>query len=124
MEKITSKLEDFPSIGCITEHPGFRNVCLDQYVLETAYYVYRQSHHVEIEDPNKRNRYVAYKQLVRWCWGWLGKNIRIPLPSCVVRTIRDTFPCENDNYVGFNPDSFSIQISRQAVLGVIDKLDT
>ncbi|KAJ8309516.1 hypothetical protein KUTeg_014390 [Tegillarca granosa] len=75
MEKIISKLKDISSIGCITEHAGFRNVCLDQ-----------QSHHVEIEDSKKSNRYVAYKQLVRWCWGWLGKNIRIPLPSCVFKT--------------------------------------
>ncbi|XP_062580834.1 uncharacterized protein LOC134242727 [Saccostrea cucullata] len=27
---------------CITSHPGFQSVCLDPWVLETAYYAYRQ----------------------------------------------------------------------------------
>ena len=29
-------------VGCITEHPGFATVCLDVWVLQTAYYQYRQ----------------------------------------------------------------------------------
>ena len=29
-------------ISCITEHPGFQSICLDFWVLETAYYAYRQ----------------------------------------------------------------------------------
>lgn len=29
-------------LRCITQHPGFRTVCLDQYVLQTAYLQYRQ----------------------------------------------------------------------------------
>jgi hypothetical protein len=29
---------------CITEHPGFASVCLDVYVLETAYYQYRSQY--------------------------------------------------------------------------------
>ena len=31
-----------PAMKCITNHPGFCNVCLDIWVLQTAYYVYRQ----------------------------------------------------------------------------------
>ena len=30
--------------------------------------------------------------MVRWCWGVLGKDIRVPLPSCAVSCIRAHFP--------------------------------
>ena len=35
---------------------------------------------------------VAYRQLVRWRLGVLGKEIRVPLPSCAVSCIRANFP--------------------------------
>ena len=31
-------------LQCNTTHPGFEAVCLDVYVLQTAYYQYRQEH--------------------------------------------------------------------------------
>ncbi len=34
------------SVGCITEHPGFNSVCLDVWVLQTAYFQYRQQYGV------------------------------------------------------------------------------
>ena len=40
----------------------------------------------------RKYRYTAYRQLVRWCWGMLGRNIRVPLPSCCVHKIRGHFP--------------------------------
>ena len=39
-------LED-PNISCITNQPGFLTVCLDVWVLQTAYYQYRQE-----QNPN------------------------------------------------------------------------
>ncbi|XP_064614118.1 uncharacterized protein LOC135477844 [Liolophura sinensis] len=105
---------------CITEHPGFQSVVLDTDVLETAYYVYRQqygpmnlTHNSLICPKLKRNnkiytrpfmyiiihnlvcrqyRYVAYRQLCRWCWKWLGKRIRVVLPACCVHKILQEFP--------------------------------
>lgn len=39
------------NIQCITDHPGFATVCLDVFVLETAYYEYRQRYgHLQEED--------------------------------------------------------------------------
>lgn len=32
------------NVDCIINHPGFLTVCLDEYVLEAAYYTYRQQH--------------------------------------------------------------------------------
>lgn len=42
---------------------------------------------------------MAYRQLVRWCWGFLGRAVRVPLPSCAVTRIRAAFPSEE--YRGF-----------------------
>ena len=45
----------------------------------------------------------AYRQLTRWCWGWLGQSVRVVLPSCAVKAIRDANPSEQ--YAGFKyPD--------------------
>ena len=35
---------------------------------------------------------MAYQQMTSWCWGWLGKKVRVVLPSCAVAKIRETFP--------------------------------
>ena len=47
----------------------------------------------------EKYRYTAYRQFVRWCWGYLGKNIRVPLPSCVTAVIRQKY--NSPDYVGF-----------------------
>ncbi|KAJ4944140.1 hypothetical protein JOQ06_024078 [Pogonophryne albipinna] len=85
--------------SCITQHPGFEAVCLNEYVLDVAYSYYKQNHGHLNKSPHERRRYTAYRQLVRWCWGYLGKQIRVPLPACVVVKIRDTFP--SPDYQGF-----------------------
>ena len=40
----------------------------------------------------QKNGNIAYRQLARWCWGVLGKDIRVTLPSCAVCCIRAHFP--------------------------------
>ena len=37
-----------PEVLCVTLHPGFEPVCLNEYVLDTAYYQYRQQYRVEM----------------------------------------------------------------------------
>ena len=51
----------------------------------------------------RRYRYTSYRQFVRWIWGYLGKKVRVVLPSCAVKTIREKLPSENGLYTGFNP---------------------
>ena len=34
----------------------------------------------------------GYRQLTRWCWGLLGKEFRVVLPSCAMCCIRVQFP--------------------------------
>ena len=86
------KLDAHPT--CITDNPAFEAVCLNHWVLQTAWFHYKQQYgNTAYEGPDhKKNRHVAYRQLARWCWGCLGKQIRVPLPSCAVSCIRAHFP--------------------------------
>eukprot|EP00105_Crassostrea_gigas_P005802 XP_011419520.1 PREDICTED: uncharacterized protein LOC105322480 [Crassostrea gigas] len=100
VQRISEKIKSYSNdLTCISRHPGFQTVCLDVYVLETAYYQYRSQYGDLQNCINERNRYTAYRQLARWCWGFLGKNVRVPLPSCAVAKIRETFSSEQ--YQGF-----------------------
>jgi len=82
------------AINCITNNSGFKVVCLNRWVLEAAWLQYRQQYGTKAYDgpQHKINRHIAYRQLVRWCWGLLGKEIRVILPSCAVMCIRAHFP--------------------------------
>ena len=44
---------------------------------------------------------VANKEYTYWIHKKLGRKIRIPIPSCVVKQIRESFPSEGGNYKGF-----------------------
>lgn len=85
--------EDKPTV-CITERRGFDVVCLDVDVLDVAWLQYKQQYGRQTYDGplHKRLRHVAYRQFVRWCYRYLGKDIRVILPSCVVSKIRAFFP--------------------------------
>ena len=72
---------------CITKHPRFHPVCINRWVFSTS--------------NNKKNLMmdlritfldIAYRQLARWCWGILGKEIGVVLPSCAVMCIRNFYP--------------------------------
>ena len=44
-------------------------------------------------------RFMTYWQLTGWCWGWLGRTMRVTLPSCAVNKIRTKFPSSDGNYM-------------------------
>ena len=102
----TDKLREKPS--CITDNPAFKAVCLNPWVFQVAWYHYKQQYGtMATERPeDRKNRHVAYRQLARWCWGYLGKEIRVPLPACAVSCIRAHFPPpgleENFVFKGFH----------------------
>lgn len=50
---------------------------------------------------HRQFRYTAYRQVVRWAYGILGRNIRKAIPSCVVSAIRRQFAEEGQTYKGF-----------------------
>ena len=43
VDKVVSKMEE-TGASCITEHEGFGAVCLNRWVLQTAYFQYRQQY--------------------------------------------------------------------------------
>ena len=100
IEQVVHKIteEDFP-VSCITEHPGFNPVCLNIHVLQAAYFACKQIHGVLDKPTEEKYRYTAYRQFVRWCWEYIGKNIRVPLPSCVTAVNRQKF--NSPYFVGF-----------------------
>lgn len=89
----TPVTEGLEAAACITQHPGFLPVCTNKYVLRTAWLQYKQQYSNPYNGPeHKQLRHIAYRQLARWCWGYLGKEVRVALPSCAVMCIRAHFP--------------------------------
>ena len=89
--KVIEKIAEDP-LNCITLHEYFNPVCLNIGVLQTAYYQYRQEYRQhQNKTPEEKLRYTAYRQFVRWIWIFLGRNIRVPIPSCAVNKIRNFF---------------------------------
>ncbi|XP_033120131.1 P2X purinoceptor 7-like [Anneissia japonica] len=102
--KIKDKfVEDAPAIvdgnmNCITQHPGFRSICLDIWALQLAY--------DEIPKKGKREgtthekyRHTSYRNFVKWIWGYRGKHQRTVIPACAIIKIRSKF--QSKKYVGF-----------------------
>ena len=74
-------------------HPGFHPVCMNGWVLQTAWYQYKQQYKDPFDGPeDKFYKHIAYRQLAPWCWGILGKEIRVVLSSCAVISIRNVYP--------------------------------
>lgn len=103
-DRITQKIkQDGVSDICITQHPGFAAVCLNLWVLQAAYIQYHQEHHVNLHIYLHRLMIVIdtlLTELVHWCSGWLGRDIRVALPSCAVNIIRNIFPSPDSVYTG------------------------
>ncbi|XP_062588548.1 uncharacterized protein LOC134250211 [Saccostrea cucullata] len=54
VEKIHHLFTDLNSeVHCITAHPGFQPACLNTYVLQIAYYQYKQQYREDIEDSSE-----------------------------------------------------------------------
>ena len=98
-QRLHTEQEDFK---CITEHPGFRSNCLDEYVLEASYYEFCQDEGEPSDDEPMREplRYIAYRRLVRWIFKKLGRKNRKRLPACAVLAIRTKFPAQSGDYTG------------------------
>jgi len=43
-----------------------------------------------------------YRQFTYWVYGKPGPKNRIPIPSCVVQSIRTTYPEKDGVYEGYN----------------------
>ncbi|KAF3840260.1 hypothetical protein F7725_018977 [Dissostichus mawsoni] len=91
-------MRDGANITCVIDHPGFQSNCLDVWVLQTAYHHYSKRDRQQAGDQPQCIA-MWHTSVVRFCWGILGKNHRIPLPSCAIKKIQATFP--SDIYTSF-----------------------
>ncbi|KAI7800479.1 putative P2X purinoceptor 7-like [Triplophysa rosa] len=90
------------SLQCMTEHSGLEYNCLSVYTLNNINNIYRADYGPLIR-RTEHFRYLAYRSFVSWCWGYLGRHVRVVIPACVVQRIRQEFPDAGANYVGFWP---------------------
>uniref|UniRef100_A0AAV2LZF2 cullin-RING-type E3 NEDD8 transferase n=1 Tax=Knipowitschia caucasica TaxID=637954 RepID=A0AAV2LZF2_KNICA len=78
---------------CITNHPGFHSNCLNVYILQNIYNVYKSKYgRIHRRLREERYQFVAQCSIVSWCWGVFGSRIRVALPSCAVLRIQQEFP--------------------------------
>ncbi|CAH3185335.1 unnamed protein product [Porites evermanni] len=112
VESLSSKLvledlEKGQESCCVTEHPGFRPVCLEKWSLRLAGGKYRTKAREYYKKTGSEGRYlrsIAYREFTRLVHGHLGKT-RIPLPACVYTAIRKAFPnVEDEPLTGFQLD--------------------
>ena len=95
--------------NCITVHGAFQQFVLHEDALNLLRHnllIYeKKAHNIgQLRSvANKSWRYLAYRQFWNWVNSWkkMGKNVRFPIPSCVVNCIREKWPDENNQYVGF-----------------------
>ncbi|CAN7944072.1 unnamed protein product [Ixodes pacificus] len=93
------------SLPCITKHHLFHLYCLNRDILDLEYVKLRVSRPLSLRNRqhiNAKYRYTAYCQFVWWMYGKLGRENRVPLPSCVVTRVRQEFPAPKpSDYRGF-----------------------
>ena len=79
---------------CITDKPVFQNLGLNIWVLQLTWSHFWQQYGTKsFEGPeHKKNPHFANRTFVGCCWDILGKEVGVPLPSCVVSCIRAHFP--------------------------------
>lgn len=113
-------------VECCTENSGVRVVATNPYVLRAAYNANRRRYgqrrgrardrpwtgneyanillmiYLDSYIHNiffRKQRHIAYGNVVVLAWGHLGRGNRVPLPACVMKIIREAFPSES--YTGY-----------------------
>nr|XP_054770489.1 uncharacterized protein LOC129278314 [Lytechinus pictus] len=89
---------------CLTETREFEPAILNPVSLYIGWLEYterwRRAARSFADRNNEKYRYVAYRKVVRWCWGYLGKDIRVQLPACVHSKIMTSYPDGGGQYKG------------------------
>ncbi|XP_056094659.1 uncharacterized protein LOC130073218 [Rhinichthys klamathensis goyatoka] len=103
--KVLRRMNQVPGpLKCMTHHPGFEPNCLNPYTLQNILNIYKADYGtLRRRTEEGRYRSLAQRSFVSWCWGFLGRKIRVVLPSCVVLRIQQEFPDPDGQFVGFRP---------------------
>lgn len=106
-ELVVRDIQPNVKLQCITQHPGFRPVCLEKWSLRMAADRFRTKSKAKYKETGSEERYlrsIAYREFSRLVYGFLG-NKRIPLPACAYTKIRKQFPAaEEETFTGFDLD--------------------
>jgi len=91
---------------CICGNEDFKVLCLNRAVLETALILHRRNKDkfkLLKKVANRQYRFAAYYQFSAWSnhYEFLGKGVRVVIPSCVINTIREAYPSQGEDYTGF-----------------------
>ncbi|XP_071837202.1 uncharacterized protein [Apostichopus japonicus] len=68
IEKVRNVMDE-EGAACITLHPGFEAVCLNPWVLQTAYYVYRQQYGDHAQEKSILEKYRQHTDNLYGCAG-------------------------------------------------------
>ncbi|KAM5140512.1 uncharacterized protein ACMZJ9_014379 [Mantella aurantiaca] len=91
-----------PGMKCVTEAAEFHERCLNRKILFYQIQCLPSISQKEyIKDSNRCYRRGAYKVYGYMIHGFLARNKRVAIPSCVVWTIRQKYPDPNADYLGF-----------------------
>ncbi|XP_051519287.1 P2X purinoceptor 7-like [Myxocyprinus asiaticus] len=105
IQKVVKRMKQVPDPStCMVHHPGFEANCLNPYTLQNIHNIYRADYGpLRRRTEEERNHYLAYRSFVSWCWGYLGRNVRVVIPSCDVSRIHQQFPEPAGQIDGFRP---------------------
>ncbi|XP_069833130.1 uncharacterized protein [Dendropsophus ebraccatus] len=90
------------TLGCVCKHPQFSRLVLDRDLLTHMSRMYPGiTEKIMQKDLNRTLRWMAYCSFCAMVDGLLERGHKVPVPSCVVNKIRDTFPSKAGVYTGF-----------------------
>ncbi|XP_063597981.1 uncharacterized protein LOC134774587 isoform X2 [Penaeus indicus] len=79
--------------SCVVHHPFFVSVCLNPYALQTIYNRDKKLFGSLFNKPlHEKYQITAYRTFNDYFFNSLRGSITIPLPGCVLNTIRKAFP--------------------------------
>ncbi|XP_068123636.1 uncharacterized protein [Hyperolius riggenbachi] len=95
------------NLTCITQHPMFPQLCANEEWAQIFLFLTNNCNPVnpENKDRNRRLRKAVYRAFTGWVHGCLSKGDRRPIPSCVVKMVRQAFPDPDSRYTGFRPSN-------------------
>ncbi|KAM3920883.1 uncharacterized protein RB166_010376 [Leptodactylus fuscus] len=87
---------------CITMHPAFRELCLDQDRLDFLYrFLARIKRKNDILYHLHKLRRTSYRAFVVWAHGFLDFRNYKPIPACVVKHVQESLPYPEELNVGY-----------------------
>ena len=76
-----------------TYEDSIKETMMEWYALETS------TKHCP--PTNNLTRKECYKCYIRMRYGYLGKGKRVEIPACVLARVREIYPDEKEDYMGF-----------------------